>query len=136
MERTGERIGYGSCRFEREIHILFTYIHSFWKVHADFVLVPADKAANSMTVVCKKYHTEISMKEFGKNITSNTNSIYVPCADSVHEILGTHANFVNSVRLEMPAEEDKNLPFLYWTPKLHKNPFKNHFSAYEHTFHH
>ena len=27
------------------------------------------------------------------------------------------------------SEEDKNLPYLYWTPKLHKVPFKHHFIA-------
>ena len=26
-------------------------------------------------------------------------------------------------------EEHKNLPYLYWTPKLHKVPFKHHFIA-------
>ena len=25
------------------------------------------------------------------------------------------------------SEEDKNLPYLYWTPKLHKVPFKHRF---------
>ena len=25
------------------------------------------------------------------------------------------------------SEEDKNLPYLYWTPKLHKIPFKDRF---------
>ena len=27
------------------------------------------------------------------------------------------------------CEEDKNLPYLYWTPKLHKVPFKHRFIA-------
>ena len=27
------------------------------------------------------------------------------------------------------SEEDKNLPYLYWTPKLHKIPFKHRFIA-------
>ena len=27
------------------------------------------------------------------------------------------------------SEEDKNLPYLYWTPKLHKVPFKHRFIA-------
>ena len=27
------------------------------------------------------------------------------------------------------SEEDKNLPYLYWTPKSHKVPFKHHFIA-------
>ena len=30
--------------------------------------------------------------------------------------------------LEM-SEEDKNLPYLYWTPKLHNIPFKHRFIA-------
>ena len=27
------------------------------------------------------------------------------------------------------SEEDKNFPYLYWTPKLHRIPFKHHFIA-------
>ena len=27
------------------------------------------------------------------------------------------------------SEEDKNLPYLYWTIKLQKVPFKHHFTA-------
>ena len=47
---------------------------------------------------------------------------------SFDNILKTHANFVNSVCLKM-SEEDKKLPYLYWTPKLHKTPSKHHFIA-------
>ena len=42
--------------------------------------------------------------------------------------LKSHCKFIESVGLEM-SEEDKNLPYLYWTPKLHKVPFKHHFIA-------
>ena len=34
------------------------------RLHGDFVLVPADKAANSVTVVCKNYHN----RDFNKGI--------------------------------------------------------------------
>ena len=27
------------------------------------------------------------------------------------------------------SEEDQNLPYLYWTPKLHKSPYKHWFMA-------
>ena len=37
-------------------------------------------------------------------------------------------SFMESVGLEM-SEEDKNLPYLYWTPKLHKVLFKHRFIA-------
>ena len=36
--------------------------------------------------------------------------------------------FYKELVLEM-SEEDKNLPYLYWTPKLHKVPFKHRFIA-------
>ena len=42
--------------------------------------------------------------------------------------LKSHCKFIESVGSEM-SEEDKNLPYLYWTPKLHKVPFKHRFIA-------
>ena len=102
------------------------------RLHDDFVLVPADKAANNVIVVCKKYYIETLIKELGINTTNiSPNSTYIPSTDSFHEILKSHYKFIESVGLEM-SEEDKNLPYLYWTPKLHKLhkvPFKHHFIA-------
>ena len=40
----------------------------------------------------------------------------------------SHNQFITSVGLEM-SEEDQNLPYLYWTPKLHKSPYKHRFIA-------
>ena len=40
------------------------------RLHDDFVLVPADKAANNVIVVCKKYYIEILIKELGINTTN------------------------------------------------------------------
>ena len=69
------------------------------------VLVPADKAANNVIVVCKKYYIKTSIKELGINTTNiSPNSTY-------DEILKNHCKFIESVGLEMP--EDKNLPYLY-----------------------
>ena len=99
------------------------------KLHDDSVLVPADKAANNVIVVCKKYYIKTLIKELGINTTDiSPNSTYIPSTDSFHEILKSHCKFIESVGLEMP-EEDKNLPYLYWTPKLHKVPFKHRFIA-------
>ena len=96
------------------------------RLHDDFVLVPADKAANNVIVVCKKYHIETLIKELGIKTTNiSPNSTYIPSTD---EILKSYCKFIESVGLEM-SEEDKNLPYLYWTPKLHKVPFKHHFIA-------
>ena len=48
------------------------------RLHDGFVLVPADKAANNVTVVCKKHHIETLMKELGINTTNiSPNSKYI-----------------------------------------------------------
>ena len=97
----------------------------------DFVLVPTDKAANNVIVVCKKYYIETLIKELGintTNISPNSGATYIPSTDSFDEILKNHLKFIESVGLEM-SEEDKNLSYFYWTPKLHKVPFKHRFIA-------
>ena len=38
----------------------------------------------------------------------------------------SHNQCITSVGLEM-SEEDQNLPYLYWTTKLHKSPYKHRF---------
>ena len=35
------------------------------KLHANYVLVPADKAANNVIIVCKKYYIDTLVKELG-----------------------------------------------------------------------
>ena len=42
------------------------------KLHANYVLVLADKAANNVIVVCKKYYIDTLVKELGiNNVNSN-----------------------------------------------------------------
>ena len=82
-----------------------------------------------MIVVCKKYYIETLIKELRINTTNiSPNSTYVPSTDSFDEILKSHCKFIESGRLET-SEEDKNLPYLYWTLKLHEVPFKHGFIA-------
>ena len=99
------------------------------RLHDDFVIVPANKAANNVIIVCKRYFMETLIKELGINTTNiSPNSTYIPSTDSFDEILKSHCKFIESVALEM-SEEDKILSYLYWTPKLHKVLFKHRFIA-------
>ena len=80
-----------------------------------------------MIVVCRKYYMETSIKELGINATNiSLNSIYIPSADSFDEILKSHFKFIVSAGY---LKKIKNLPYLYWTPKLHPIPFKHRFIA-------
>ena len=58
------------------------------RLHDDFVLVPADKAANNVIVVCKKYHIETLIKDLGISTTNiSPISTCIPSTDSFDEIL-------------------------------------------------
>ena len=45
---------------------------------------------------------------------------------SSEDIVNTHDSFMKSLGIEL-SYDDKRLPYLYWTPKLHKSPVKHCF---------
>ena len=84
-------------------------IDTLHKLHANYVLVPADKATDNVIVVCKKYHIETLVKELEINNVNSNNGTYIPMDDSFETIVKSHNQFITSVGLEM-SEEDENLP--------------------------
>ena len=98
------------CQFTR-----FTY-------HENFVLVPADKASNNIVFVCKSYYYHCLLNELGFTSTSG-NPTYTLSNFTKDEILRNHLTVLNTFNI--PKNQDQfELPYLYWIPKLHKNPYK------------
>ena len=60
--------------------------------------------------------------------TPTGNSTYTSCQMSSEDIVNTHDTFLKFLGIEL-SDDDKRLPYLYWTPKLHKSPVKHHFIA-------
>ena len=101
----------------RKKHILksrrhLDYLHEF---QCKYILVPADKAANNVLVVCRKYYLDVVLRELGT--TSTYEHIDRDCACVVAEHLCFMANNRISVEPELHY-----LPSFYWLPKLHKEP--------------
>ena len=76
--------------------------------------------------MCKKYYIDTQVKELGINNVNINNPTYIPIDDSFETIMKSHNQFITSVGLEI-SEDDQKLPFLYWTPRLHKSPYKRRF---------
>ena len=78
----------------------------------------------------KKYYIETLIKELGLDncSTPTGNSTYTSCQMSCEDIVDTHDTFMKSLGIEL-SDDDKRLPYLYWTPKLHKSPVKHRFIA-------
>ena len=49
------------------------------------------------------------------------------------DTVNTHDTFMKSFGIEL-SDDDKRLPYLYWTPKLHKSPVKHCFIAGSNSF--
>ena len=94
-------------------------------LHNKYVFVPADKAPNNIIIVCKRYYIETLIKELGLDncSTPTGNSTYTSCQMSSEDIVNTHDTFIKSLGIEL-SDDDKRLPYLYWTPKLHESPVK------------
>ena len=87
------------------------YINDFLE---QYVLVPADKATNNIIVVCRKYYLEIILSELSIK----------DCSTLIAEHVVDLAKWNIAVASEM-----KQLPTLYWLPKLHKSPYGSRFIA-------
>ena len=92
-----------------------------------YVFVPADKTADNIVIICEMYYIETLIKELGLDNCSipTRNSTYTSCQMSSEDIIVT---FMKSLGIELP-DDDKRLPHLYWTSKLHEFQVKHRLIA-------
>ena len=97
------------------------------ELHKKYVMVPADKAANNVIFICKWYYEKVLFEEFG--LANNAGNVtYQIKQESESEIVSQLTEGLNSQNLPV-SSMSQNLPVMYWTPKLHKNPYKYRFIA-------
>ena len=78
------------------------------KLQTNYVLVPADIAANNVIIVCEKYYIDTLVKELGINNVNISNPTYLPMDDSFETIVKSHNQFITSVGLEMSEGRSKS----------------------------
>ena len=84
-----------------------------------YVLVPVDKAANNIGLVCKKFYLEVLNKE----LTSDTYDIYEDSMEFTLEHLRKESQLLG---IEVDSCY-KELPCIHATIKMHKDPIKFRF---------
>ena len=93
------------------------------KFHRKYVLVPADKAANNVVVVCRLHYVNTLKQEL-----DGTRAYLETDTDEV-SVVNAHLNDL-SVKFSVCVNEGQDkLPTMYWLPKLHKRPYKARFIA-------
>jgi hypothetical protein len=105
------------------------------ELHANFVITPTDKAGNNFSIVCKKFYIECLMKELNISKESNQDKqsqTYKNLKTSDANIVKRHVKYMSQHNIEV-TDDQKRLPFLYWIPKMHKNPSKQRYIAASHS---
>ena len=97
------------------------------RLHENFVIVPADKASNNYTFVCKRYYVDILIEELGLHLLPG-NPTYNLTGFSASEVLDNHKSVLISFGIQT-TDEELDLPYIYWIPKMQKNPYKHRFIA-------
>ena len=90
----------------------------------NYVLVPADKAANNVVVVWQLYYINTLKREL-----VDTNAYKLQPSLSERVIVDGHGCHT-ALHFGVKARENQDkVPTLYWLPKLHKKPYKARFIA-------
>lgn len=100
---------------------VMNYLNSF---HEKFVMTPIDKASSNVAVICKRYYAEVVLKEIG--ILGNGSETYEKADRSKDEIIDDNRIYSEKLGYKL-SEKEKDLPTMYWIPKMHKNPVKHRF---------
>ena len=95
------------------------------RLHENCVIVPADKASNNYTFICKRYYVDILIEELGLHLLPE-NPTYSFTDFSASEVSDNHKSILTSFGIQT-ADEELDLPYIYWIPKMHKNPYKHRF---------
>ena len=93
-------------------------IRELSRLHENFVIVPADKASNNYTFDRGTWTLSTSWKPYTYNLTDF----------SASEVLDNHKSVLTSFGIQANSEE-LDLPYIYWIPRMHKNPFKHRYIA-------
>ena len=91
------------------------------KFHRRFVLAPADKAADNVVVVLKRYYINTLKQELSTAKTYEYNRL------GETSIVDWHRGHM-TVKFGVFVDEDlSKVPTLYWLSKFHKRPYKSRY---------
>jgi len=105
------------------------------QLQRNYVIVPADKATNNYVFVCKKFYLLEIARELGVRYDMGSdcwrcdgNITYKASNEQEIDILDRHTRIATSFKTSI-TEEDRQIPILFATAKMHKTPHKFRFIA-------
>ena len=94
------------------------------RLHENFVLVPIDKTSSNIPIICKRFYVETILQEIGH--IGDGNYTYVNVEKTKEEIVDENVEYTERSGFKVD-EREKDLPIMYWIPKMHKVPTASRF---------
>ena len=86
--------------------------------HRKYVLVPADKAAHTIVVVCRLHYINTLKQEL------NGTKAYKETSTDEKTVVNSHSNDLPYKFVANVKKRQVKLPTMYWLPELHKRLYK------------
>ena len=104
--------------------------------HDEYVITPTDKAGNDFSTTWKQFDMhclwkELVILEFGVQRKSSKTSRCLKSKPTT--IVNRQALYMDKHNIDLD-ESQKPLPFLYWIPKMHRDPSKQRYIAASNSF--
>ena len=95
------------------------------QIHSKYVLTPIDKASKNIAIICKKFYVNCLMEELG--IPGNSSPTYGLSTISKRAITESNNEISKKYLGKTLTEAQKDLPIIYWIPKMHYTPSRKRF---------
>ena len=89
-----------------------------------YVITPTDKAQNNIIFTCKPFYVKIMKME----LSAPGLNTYQPTLLTLENVIDNTCHFSRDMGVEV-NEAMKDIPVIYWIPKMHKNPTSQRFIA-------
>ena len=88
------------------------------QIQSKYIIMPVDKAGNNFGFICKKFYAQILLAEINSSDTFEISN------NTYNNVKSLYVNFLKCFDM---SPTSFNIPFVYCTPKFHKNPVKFRF---------
>lgn len=94
-------------------------------LHSKYVIIPADKAANNVIVVCKNFYLNRCVTE----LMDTSSGTYMEVDETADVIMDRITAKLETFNIKDTDTKNRQLANLYWTAKMHKSPVGQRFIA-------
>ena len=104
-----------------------TVLNDLRDLQDKYVIVPVDKAAGNLALICKRHYASVLVKELGL-LDHSPSLTYTKIENSTpSDIVDKNIRDLNNLGFSDIPNENECLPKMYWIPKNHKTPIKERF---------